>query len=451
MQEPPDRRAQRQPLDGIRLLSVTQGYERLPRRVREAISREQEASEILIGWVQLGVVLIFAVLYAVAPKTFTEDAAFAPVPWALAGYLAFTLMRLVLAHQGRLPAWFLYVSVVVDMGLLIGLIWSFHLQYGQPPAFYLKAPTLLYVFIFVALRALRFEVRFVVWAGVVAAGGWLLLALFAISSDPQAVTRDYIEYMTSNRVLLGAEFDKVISILIVTAILSVAIARARRLLVRSVVEGNAARDLSLFLPPEVVERIAGSEGVAAGQGEVRRATVLFSDIEGFTGISERLPPEQLIALLNEYFSAVAEPIERMGGVINQFQGDAILATFNVPQARPDHAYDAVRAALEIQRILGERTFGEQRIRIRSRIGVNTGLVLGGLVGTANRLGYTVHGDDVNLAARLEALNKAYGTRIIVSENTRVQAGPDRFVFRKIGATTVRGRQAPVTIYTLPAT
>ena len=99
-------------------------YERLPVRVRDAITRAQEASEVLIGWIQLGVLLVFAALYVGSPKTFTDEADFAPVPWALAAYFAFTLVRLSFARHSRLPDWFLYVSVVVDMGLLLGLIWS---------------------------------------------------------------------------------------------------------------------------------------------------------------------------------------------------------------------------------------------------------------------------------------------------------------------------------------
>ncbi len=145
----------------------------LPRRVRDAIARHQESSEILIGWIQLGVLLLFAILYGVSPKTFDASRMFAPVPVFLAAYLGVTLVRLALALARRLPNWAVYASVVVDLALLYGLIWSFHVQYQQPPAFYLKAPTLLYVFIFIAIRALRFQVRFVALAGVVAALGWI--------------------------------------------------------------------------------------------------------------------------------------------------------------------------------------------------------------------------------------------------------------------------------------
>ena len=137
-------------LSGLRPSKVEQPQ--LPERVRNTIRDQQDASEILIGWVQLGVVSLFGGLYLLAPKTFTLEAEFAPVPWVLGGYLAFTLMRLAVSLRRRTPQWMLYVSVVVDMALLFVLIWSFHHQYMQPPSFYLKAPTLLYVFIFIHVK-----------------------------------------------------------------------------------------------------------------------------------------------------------------------------------------------------------------------------------------------------------------------------------------------------------
>ena len=431
------------------------GTESLPARVREAIQRQQESSEILIGWIQLGIVVTFSVLYFLSPKPYEHDPdnpVVAPEPWFLGAYFGFTLVRLALAHRRKLPTWLLYVSTVIDMVMLLALIWSIHIKYAQPASFYLKVPTLLYVFIFIALRALRYEVRYVVLAGLIAAAGWLIMVGYVVTVDPRdpMITRNYVEYMTSNSVLLGAEFDKVISILMVTAILAISIARARTLLVRSVVEGAAAAELARFVPSEVAKQVTtAEEPVQAGQGEVREATILFMDIEGFTSVSENLVPTELIATLNEYFAVVTKPIIRHGGVINQFQGDAILATFNVPEALTDHAANAVRAALEIQGALRDRTFGgELGLALRSRVGINTGVVVGGLVGSGDRLGYTVHGDEVNLAARLEQLNKEHRTRIIVSESVLRHIGPDRFGFERIGTVSVRGRHSRVDIYSL---
>ena len=424
---------------------------RLPARIRDAIRAQQESSEILIGWIQLAVVLTFTVLYLLSPKPHGAAVMLSPEPWFLGAYVAFTVARLALSYRRLLPGWLLHLSVVVDMTLLLALIWSFHLKYEQPASFYLKVPTLLYVFIFISLRALRFETRYVLSAGFAAAAGWLLMVTYALRMDYEApmITRDYVQYMTSNSVLLGAEFDKMISILMVTLILALAIARARNLLVRAVADHSAAAELSRFVPESVAEQVRSADApVQAGQGEVGEATILFTDIEGFTTLSEGLSPEQLIGVLNEYFAVVSEPIVRHGGVINQFQGDAILATFNMPEALAEHAREAVQAARDMQRTLRRHRFGEDGIELRSRIGINTGKVVGGLVGTGDRLGFTVHGDEVNLAARLEQLNKEYGTRILVSRRTADLAGRERFDFVPIGTTTVRGRQATVEIYTL---
>lgn len=422
----------------------------LPERLIKAIRDQQERSEILISVIQLLIVTIFGLLYTISPKTFSDDAAFAPVPWVLSAYMLFSLIRLSLAIKRRLPDWMLYLSAIADISLLMGLIWSFHVQYEQPPSFYLKVPTLLYVFIFIAIRALHFDPRFVIATGLSAVAGWILMVLYVIFSDPadMMITRDYVEYMTSNSILIGAEFDKVISILIVTGVLALALQRARKLLVESVIEGSAARDLSKFVPQEVAKQIVHSEeGATTGKGEVNETTILFTDIEGFTTISETLAPEQLIEALNQYFTLIAQPIDECGGVISQFQGDAVLATFNVPKPDPDHASNAVKAALKIQKVLEGKLFGEG-IPFNTRIGINSGPVIGGLVGSGDRVGYTVHGDNVNLTARLEQLNKDYGTRIIVSEQTRALIEPGKYAFRALGEVLVRGRQKPVRIYTI---
>ena len=431
-------------------LDLKQQSAELPERLKLAIRDQQERSEVLISVIQLLVVTIFGLLYMISPKTFSDDVAFAPVPWVLSAYLLFSLIRFTLSVKRSLPDWMLYLSAIADITLLMGLIWSFHVQYEQPPSFYLKVPTLLYVFIFIAIRALRFDPRFVVATGLSAAMGWGILVLYVLYSDPvdMMITRDYVEYMTSNSVLIGAEFDKIISILIVTGVLALALHRARKLLFDSVIEGSAARDLSRFVPEEVAQRVIRSEeGAITGKGEVNETTILFTDIEGFTAISETLAPEQLIEALNEYFTLISKPINECGGVISQFQGDAVLATFNVPKPDANHASNAVKAALGIQQVLEGKLFGAG-VPFNTRIGINSGPVVGGLVGSGDRVGYTVHGDNVNLTARLEQLNKDYGTRIIISEQTRVLIEPGEYKFRALGDVSVRGRQQPVTIYTL---
>ena len=141
--------------------------EKPPERVREAIEHQQIQSERLIGCAQLLLVTVFGVLWAVSPPPQNETV-FQPVPWALAIYFGFTVVRVLWSLKGAIAPWFLTLSIIVDIALLMVLIWSFHIQYEQPPSFYLKAPTLMYVFIFISLRALRFEPRYIVFAGVTA-------------------------------------------------------------------------------------------------------------------------------------------------------------------------------------------------------------------------------------------------------------------------------------------
>ncbi|HEY4634972.1 MAG TPA: adenylate/guanylate cyclase domain-containing protein [Rhodospirillales bacterium] len=420
----------------------------LPERVRRSITLQQIESERLIGWVQLLLVVIFGTLYAVAPKT-AMSAGFHPVPWVLSVYFVFTLIRLVGSYRGQLPNWLLMVSVVMDMSLLMILIWSFHLQYMQPPSFYLKAPTMVYVFIFIALRALRFEPKFILVAGAAAAAGWLMLMLYVVLSNPadRMVTRDYVTYLTSNSVLIGAEVDKILSILLVTLVLAVAIMRAERVLSRAVLEGAAAKDLSRFVSAEVADRIkTADKAIEPGDGESKIASILFTDIQGFSTVSEKLTPKELAHMLNEYFGAMSEVIAEHGGVITHFEGDLMLITFNAVSPNEDHAANAIRTAMAIQKVAGGRTFGKGAT-LKTRCGINTGEIVIGAVGAKDRLTFTVHGDNVNVAARLEQLNKEYGTYIMATESTAASCG-HAFSFKPVCEVTVRGRKAPTKVFTV---
>lgn len=380
-------------------------------RLTAAIGEQQDASERLIGWIQLAVVITFGTLYAVSPKTYSDQARIVPVPYALAAYFGFTLARLFFAYRGRLRAWILSLSVVVDVALLLGLIWSFHIQYNQPPSFYLKAPTLLYVFIFIALRALRFEARYIVLAGLVSAAGWGLMIAYVIFSQPEdpMITRNYVTYLTSNSILIGAEFDKIVSILVVTTILAVAIHRGRRLLVRSVIEHAAARDLSRFFAPEIAERITASEHVIqAGEGEARDAGILMVDIRGFTRLAQKIPARDVIQLLAEYQARLVPVIQSHAGSVDKFLGDGILATFGAASASETYASDALAAADAVLAAAAawakeRKEAGETSMRIGASVA--TGRIVFGAVGDATRLEYTVIGDAVNLAAKLDKHSK----------------------------------------------
>ena len=202
-----------------------------------------------------------------------------------------------------------------------------------------------------------------------------------------------------------------------------------------------------YVDESVAATILRRQGDSALAGETGEATILFTDIAGFTTIAEYLSPDELVAALNDYLETVLAPIRAHGGVVNTFIGDGLFASFNMPLACDDHAACAVRAAIDIQRAVGSRTFGDTGVALAPRIGLSTGPVIGGSVGAGQRMSYTLLGDTVNLAARLEQLNKEHGTRILVSDSARAACG-DRFTFTSLGSVAVRGRSEQVAIFSV---
>jgi len=200
--------------------------------------------------------------------------------------------------------------------------------------------------------------------------------------------------------------------------------------------------LGRFVPEEVARSLlAGGGDLEVQQSE---ATILFCDIEAFTRLTETLGPVKIVEVLNAFFSRMVEILEQHGGVVTQFQGDAILATFNVPVADDEHARNAVLAAQDMLTSVAGSEFAGEPLNIR--IGINSGKVVAGAIGAKGRLNYTVHGDAVNLAARLEAMNKEYGTRLLMSESAVAHLSEDEL--KLIGETTARGQTRSIKLYTL---
>ena len=378
-------------------------------RVAQLIRKEEERSERLIGWAQLIVAVIFAGLYFAAPRPL-DAMSFEPVPMFLAGYILFTAARLFLTYRGFMPGWLLVISMLVDVALLMGLIWSFHVQYGQPAAFYLKVPTFIYIFIFIALRALRFDWRFVVSIGVFAAIGWFGMVVYAVrGAGEEMITRNFIDYLTGNYVLLGAEFDKIATILVVTGILAFALYRARRILVTAVKQETAAKDIRRFLADSVAETITGAEDeIHAGKAEERDAAVIMLDIRGFTAFSRDRQPSEVVALLVSFHERIIPILRRHGGIVDKFMGDGVMATFGAVRPTPTAAADAYRAFDEIMdeaRHWTAEVAGREDRLIYVNGAMATGKLVFATLGDQERLEYTVIGEPANLAAKLEKHNK----------------------------------------------
>lgn len=209
--------------------------------------------------------------------------------------------------------------------------------------------------------------------------------------------------------------------------------------------------LSRYLSADVVELIAREPGRLRLGGERREVTVLFSDVVGFTRLSESLPPETVVALLNELFTFATEIIHKRGGIIDKFIGDSVMAVWGTPESHPDDARQAVEAAMELRRWVetGNRRWKQKwGVEVQLAMGLHTGTVVAGNLGSEKRMEYTVIGDAVNVAARLESM--AQPGQILVSAATREKLGQEAEVLRHLGERALHGRNATTQVFEVAA-
>lgn len=202
-----------------------------------------------------------------------------------------------------------------------------------------------------------------------------------------------------------------------------------------------------FVAPEVVADLAADPSKVKLGGEKRELTIFFLDIAHFTNISEKMDATELIQFLNRYLSALSDAIFERHGTIDKYIGDCIMAFWNAPVENKDHRADAILAALDCQRVIGElnKTVKGLPEIPAARIGISSGVATVGLTGTQKKLQYTVIGDEVNLASRLEGANKFFGSKIMISEATYAGA-KDRVVARFLGRARVVGKETPIAVY-----
>jgi adenylate cyclase len=203
-----------------------------------------------------------------------------------------------------------------------------------------------------------------------------------------------------------------------------------------------------YVSRDVYTQLMANPSLAALGGARREMTVLFSDLRGFTTITEKGNPEELVRQLNEYFTRMVDIVFRNGGTVDKFVGDMVMALFGAPVDDVDHADAAVSAAVEMVRELGElnrQWAADGRVQLDIGVGVNSGDMIAGNIGSSAIMSYTVIGDSVNLGSRLESLNKEYRTRIIISEATRGRL-KKAYELRPLGGVVVKGKTRPVEIF-----
>lgn len=206
------------------------------------------------------------------------------------------------------------------------------------------------------------------------------------------------------------------------------------------------RSFEAYFPQSVVKKIMANPDMITSAGQKKELTMMFTDIKGFTSYSSKAKPDQIQQMLNEYFDAMVEIVFRHGGTVDKFMGDGLMVFFGDPESQPDHALRCVRAAIDMQRKvreIRERWVSEGKMPLQIRIGINTGQVIVGNMGSARRLSYTVLGSDVNLAQRLESNSPVNGVLISHATHEKVK---DHIQARSRGPIQVKGLDEPVSVY-----
>jgi adenylate cyclase len=434
----------------------------------EVIAREELTGLAHMFWARL-IVLGLLAIWLVLALPFDRSGLY------IAAIAAFALLgapHYLLARHGGRRTWVSLAFLLLDAGILTYIIivpppfategWSAQLN--------LRLPTFLYLGVFLVGMALSYSPTLVIWTGIASVTAWSAGVLW-VASLPGTIThtsRDMLdrgmspeavisEFLDPRSVSLTTLVNQIVFLALVTIILSMTVWRSRRLVRRQVAAEAERSALSRYFSPNIVRELSTS-GHALDRPVVQRVAVLFADMVGFTAMSERLAPDALVGLLRQFHSRLAGIAFDHDGTVDKYIGDAIMVHFGTPRTQEDDPVRALGCAAamiaEIERWNAERErAGEAPVGIG--IGVHYGEVLVGNIGDARRLEYTVLGDTVNVASRLEGLTREIGASLVVSDDL-VRAVHDCGVepstlvedLRRDQTRTVRGRHEPVAIWSV---
>ena len=376
---------------------------------------------------------------------------------AIAGFATLGLIHFALIGSRYDRAWLKYAFISLDIGIL-SLLMATQPIYDSidvPQVMLFRNAVFPFYFLILGLAAFSFSPGLVLWSGVMVVAGWLGAFAWAIRDMPDRLTWSDIGttptteqflsiFLSPNFIGTGSRVQESVAYLLVAVLIAAVVWRARRTVRRQLELDEERRTLTdvfgRYVPKAIADALISDRGLL--EPVEGTATVLFIDVAGFTKMTEVGGPRHVVGVLNSFFDQANSIITRYDGVVTQFIGDAIMATFNLPAKDPRHAANAVRAALEIVDLSTTRMFGGERIAVRA--GVATGPVIAGSVGGGGRQSYSVYGDTVNLSARLESLNKDHGTRLLMDAAT-VRFIPDVPV-HEIGQIEVRGFSEPTAVF-----
>ena len=356
--------------------------------------------------------------------------------------LTLVVHRLLRRPEGHLPAWGRYANALLETSLpTLALI---YLSQGLEPEHALSTMPALTYYLFILLSTLRLDFYLALFTGLVAATEYLLLALVLLRHHPDPTHLDPLLASPSH-------YSAAASVMVVTGAAAGIVARQLRRRIRAAVRTVLERDrvVQLFgqhVSPSVVDKLLAQQ--TAPESEVRRVCVMFLDLRGFTAFAAARLPDEVVRYLNTLFESMIERVNHHHGIINKFLGDGFMAVFGAPLADGNECDNAVRAALEILAEV-EAMVGSGRIPpTRIGVGLHAGEVVTGSVGSPLRKEYTIIGDVVNIASRVEAYNKTYGCQILCTDEVWQALGDGAPRGEYLGLVQLRGHGPPIGLHRL---
>ena len=377
----------------------------------------------------------------------------------IAGFAGLGLIHYLLIGSRYDRPWVKYVFLTIDIAILSYLMATQPIfdTVDVPQSIMFRNAVFPFYFLIMAVAAFSFSPGLILWSGFAVVTGWLSAFFWAVRDMPERLewrdigpnpsTEHFLStFLNPNFIGTGSRLQEALAYLLVAVLIAAVMWRARRTVRRQLELAEEQRTLSdvfgQYVPKAIASALISDRGLL--EPVEGTATVMFIDVAGFTAMTEASGPRRVVGVLNAFFDEATTIINRYDGVVTQFIGDGIMATFNLPAKDPSHASKAMCAALDIVDLTGAQTFNDQQLAIRA--GIATGQVIAGSVGGGGRQTYSLYGEAGNLSARLETMNKEFGTQIMVDGAT-VSHLPD-VTFREIGRVEVRGVSEPAAVFTV---
>ena len=414
--------------------------------VKLQIAKEELQSERIATIAQLVFVAAIFAIYHFSPKGFGNvEQSFEPVRIWFYCYSPILLLRLALLSVRRTSNCLLIAFIILDIAALSLLIFSFHIQYSQPVTLSLRAPTFVYLFVFLAIRCLSYDPIKILVAGITAGIGWVALLVYSLGQPNIFVTSRFSDYLQPNSVIIGTEVEKIIAILITSICLAGAVFRKRVLLERFSLNTVRASAMERLIGKESLDSFAPElSEIKPGFGVRRKAATMMVDLGGFSKLTYQLSTDDVLRYLAEYQAIVAQAIFAKGGSIDKYLGDGVLAHFGAVTNQSNFARASLEAAEEIQARLLEWSENLKRrdVHIGFGVAVTVGDVVFGVIGHDERMEITVLGEAVNLSAKLEKHTKRSGYRSLTTKKTfetaRTQGFSPRVRWTELPASQIDG-------------